>query len=174
MRVGQGHHHERAGATLLPKMITLVAVALAGCTLIVDADSPQCLSNADCVARGPGFADAVCERRACVVPVIAAERNLACKAPSSSGLPTVNYSFAIQLPTSGGSGAATSFRVQACQQLDVDCEAPVAGPFDVTAGTLYAFPLPQGFSGCFQIASEAALPALYFVPRPVVADTIWE
>src|SRR6188768_733280 len=116
MRVGQGHH-ERAVEMLLPSITVLVAAILAGCTLIVDADSPQCVSNADCVARGPGFADAVCERRACVVPVIAAERGLACTAPSSSGLPTVNYSFAIQLATSGRPGAATSFRVQACQQL---------------------------------------------------------
>ena len=172
MRVGQGHH-ERAGTMLLPSVTVLVAAALAGCTLIVDADSPQCASNADCVARGPGFADAVCERRACVVPatVTAAEENLACKAPSSNGLATVNYSFAIQLATSG-SGAAMPFRVQACQQLDVDCQTPVAGPFEVAVGTLYAFPLPQGFSGFFQIAGEGTLPALYFVPRPVVADTI--
>jgi hypothetical protein len=171
MRAGQGHHHERAGTTLLPLLMALVAVALAGCTLLVDADSPQCESNADCAARGPGFADAVCERKACVVPARASEQDFACKAPSSSGLPTVNYSFAIQLATSAGAGAARPFRVQACQQLDVDCQTPVAGPFEVAAGTPYAFPLPQGFSGFFQIIGEGVLPALYFVPRPVVADT---
>jgi hypothetical protein len=170
MRVGQGHH-ERAGTMLQPSITVLVAAALAGCTLIVDADTPQCESNADCVARGPGFADAVCERRACVAPAPAAADTLICKAPSSNGLATVNYSFAIQLATSG-SGAAMSFRVQACQQLDVDCQSPVAGPFEVAAGSPYAFPLPQGFFGFFQITGDGALPALYFVPRPVVADTI--
>lgn len=171
MRVGQGHHHERAGATRLPLIAVLVAVTLAGCTLIVDADTPQCESNADCAARGTGFADAVCERRVCVVPAVATEKNLTCSVPSSNGQATVNYSFAVQLATSGIS-AAPSFRVQACQQLDVDCQAPVAGPFDVAAGIQYAFPLPQGFSGYFQINGDGALPALYFVPRPVVADTI--
>lgn len=170
MRVGQGHH-ERAAAMLLHSITGLVAAALAGCTFIVDADTPQCESDADCVARGPGFADAVCERGSCVVPAIAAEENLACQAASNNGLATVNYSFAIQVATSG-SGAAISFRVLACQQLDVDCQTPVAGPFEVAAGTPYAFPLPQGFSGFFQIAGDGALPALYFVPRPVVADTI--
>lgn len=172
MRVGQGHHYERAGGTRLPIMTAVVAMALAGCSLLVDADAPQCESDADCAARGAGFAGAVCESKLCVVSARARVENLECKAPSSSGLATVSYSFAIQLPTSGAPGATTSFRVQACQQLDVDCEAPVAGPFDVAAGTLYAFPLPQGFSGFFQIASEATLPALYFVPRPVVTDSI--
>jgi hypothetical protein len=37
---------------------------------------------------------------------------------------------------------------------------------------VYDYPVPLGFSGFFQIASEVALPALYFVPRPIVADTI--
>jgi hypothetical protein len=159
---------------LLLSIAVLVAAALAGCTWIVDADTPQCASNADCVARGPAFADAVCERerQSCVIPANAAEKNLTCKAPSSNGLPTVNYSFAIQLATSGQSGAAMSFRVQACQQLDVDCQTPAAGPFEVAAGTPYAYPLPQAFSGFFQITGEGTLPALYFVPRPIVADTI--
>jgi hypothetical protein len=156
--------------TLLLLITLLVAATLAGCTLIVDADTPQCASNSDCAARGAAFADAVCERGACVIPALGAEKDLTCKAPSTNGLATVNYSFAIQLATS--SAEATSFRVQACQQLDVDCEAPVAGPFQVPAGTLTAFPLPQGFSGFFQITGEGTLPALYFVPRPIVADTI--
>lgn len=172
MRVGQGHHDERAGTTgLLTRLTVLIAAALAGCTFLVDADTPQCESDADCAARGVGFAGAVCERRLCVVSAARGE-DLECEAPSSSGLATVNYSFAIQLPTSGDSGAATLFRVQGCQQLDVDCQAPVAGPFDVAAGTLYDFPLPQGFSGFFQITSDETLPAMYFVPRPVVADTV--
>jgi hypothetical protein len=173
MRVGQGHHHERADTKRLPLLAGLVAVALAGCTLVVDADSPQCESDSDCAVRGPGFKGAVCESKLCVVasPSTHSE-SLECKAPISSGLSTVKYSFAIQLPTSGGSGAASSFRVQACQQLDVDCQAPVAGPFDVAAGALHDFPLPQGFSGFFQITGEGALPALYFVPRPVVTDTV--
>lgn len=173
MRVGQGHHHERAAATP-PRLFiaVLVATQLAGCSLIVDADAPQCESNADCAARGPRFADAVCESRVCVVSAPPGEHDLACAAPTSSGLPTVNYTFAIQAATSGAAGTATLFRARACQQLDVDCESPVAGPFEVMAGTPYAFPLPQGFSGFFQITGDGVLPALYFLPRPVVADTV--
>src|SRR4051812_30620357 len=173
MCVGPGHRHERAGTTKLLALLTvLVALPLAGCTLIVDADTPQCEVDADCAVRGAGFAGAVCERKLCVVQASAQLENLECRAPSSNGLPTVKYSFAIQLPTSGGGAAATSFRVQACQQLDVDCQGPVAGPFTVASDTVYDFPLPQGFSGFFEIASEGVLPALYFVPRPVVADTV--
>jgi hypothetical protein len=172
MRVGQGHHHERAGMTLPRLGAVLVAAALPGCTLVVEADTPQCEADADCAARGPAFASTVCERKLCVFPSDSGEASLECKAPSSSGLPTVSYSFAIQVPTTGASGVTTLFRAQACQQLDVDCQAPVAGPFEVAAGELYAFPLPQGFSGFFQITSEAALPALYFLPRPVIADTV--
>jgi hypothetical protein len=141
--------------------------------LVVEADTPQCNVDDDCAARGPSFMGAVCERSVCVLPASPADQdNLECTAPVDSGLATVNYSFAIQLPTGGGAGAETPFRVQACQQLDLDCKDPVAGPFDVAAGTLHDFPVPHGFSGFFQIESERSLPALYFVPRPVVTDTI--
>jgi hypothetical protein len=114
----------------------------------------------------------VCQRNLCVTTEgLSGAEHLECASPADSGLPTVKYSFAIQLPA-GGPGTATSFRVRACQQLDVDCEEPAAGPFDVAPDTLYDFPLPHGFTGFFQIASESTLPALYFVPRPLVADTL--
>ena len=174
MRVGETNLPELLGSTRrLPFLTALAATSLAGCSLVVDADTPQCNTDADCAARGASFAAAACERNLCVARASAATaENLECAAPVSTGLATVKYSFAIQLPPGAGPGGATSFRVQACQQLDVDCQEPAAGPFDVAAGTLYEFPLPQGFSGFFQIVGEGTLPALYFVPRPIVADTI--
>jgi hypothetical protein len=154
-------------------LTALAATSLAGCSLVVDADTPQCATDADCAARGASFAAAACEKNLCVVRASApATENLECAAPTNNGLPTVKYSFAVQLPAGAGPGAATSFRVQACQQLDVDCQEPAAGPFDVAAGTSYDFPLPQGFLGFFQIVGEGTLPALYFVPRPIVTDTV--
>ena len=172
---GDERHLPKPAATVrrLLTLTLLVATALSGCSLVVDADTPQCDTDADCAARGEGFDGAVCQGTVCVLPGTAgAAKNLECTAPTNNGLPTVKYSFAIQLPTSAGLDSAASFRVQACQQLDVDCQQPAAGPFDVAAGTLYDFPLPQGFSGFFQIAGENALPALYFVPGPLVTDTV--
>lgn len=162
----------RRGRLGLVVASALVALSGPGCSLVVDPDTHQCETDADCAARGSSFANTVCEQKLCVVSADARTvQTLQCTAPASNGRATVKYSFAIQLPTSAGS-AATSFRVQACQQLDVDCQEPVAGPFDVPAGTTYEFPLPQGFSGFFQIAGTGTLPALYFVPRPVVTDTV--
>jgi hypothetical protein len=150
-----------------------VAAVLASCSLVVETDTPQCNIDDDCAARGPGFSGAVCERNVCVLPASPADGNsLECTAAVDSGLDTVEYSFAIQLPTGAGAGVETPFRVQACHQLDLECKQPVAGPFDVVAGTVYDFPVPHGFSGFFQIESERMLPALYFVPRPVVTDTV--
>lgn len=154
-------------------LVGMVAALLAGCSLLVDFNGPQCDIDADCTARGAEFRGATCVRNLCVASAPAAgEANLECAAPASNGQATVKYSFAVQVPTTTTGDAATPLRVQACQQLDVDCQAPVAGPFDVLAGTLYDFQLPQGFSGFFQITSAATLPALYFLARPVVADTI--
>jgi hypothetical protein len=174
MRGDETHLPKPADTTrLLPVLMLFVATSLANCTLVVDADTPQCDTDADCAARGEGFADAACERNVCVVAASGIDASiLECTAPIHNGLPTVKYSFAVQLPTSAGEESPTSFRVQACQQLDVDCQEPAAGPFDVAAGTRYDFPLPQGFSGFFQIASERTLPALYFVPGPIVTDTM--
>jgi len=126
--------------------VALSAASASGCSLVLDADSHQCDSDADCAARGARFTDAVCEQKLCVVRAGPLEgKTIECVAPESNGRPTVKYSFAIQLPTGGGSAAAP-FRVQACQQFDVDCQEPVAGPFEVPAGTMYDFELPQGFS----------------------------
>lgn len=173
MRVGERHLHGPLGSTrLLPSLTVVLATSLAGCSLVVDADTPQCDADADCEARGAGFAGAVCERNLCVIAAGPGQaEQLECAAPADNGLATVKYSFAIRLPA-GGSVATTSFRVRACAQLDVDCQEPAAGPFDVAADTLYDFPLPHGFSGFFQIASDSTLPALYFVPEPIVADTL--
>jgi hypothetical protein len=152
-----------------------VAAALSllgsGCSLVVDPDSPQCNTDADCLARGSSFTSTVCREALCVTNEADPAQSLECTAPTSSGLATVKYSFAIQLPTSGGA-TVPSFEVKACQQLDVDCQEPVAGPFDVPAGTRYDFPLPQGFFGFFQLVGTGTLPALYFLPRPVVTDTV--
>lgn len=37
------------------------------CNLVVDTDVAQCETTADCVAKGPEFADAVCSEKACVL-----------------------------------------------------------------------------------------------------------
>jgi hypothetical protein len=63
-------------------------------------------------------------------------------------------------------------RIHACTQLDLDCRGPVGGPYEVPAGSVYDFPLPQGFLGYFRIESAVSLPALYFLPRPVVSDAV--
>jgi hypothetical protein len=182
MRVGEGQDDQRAGGAepagkrrRLPVLLLLAAspLGLGSCSLVVDSDTPQCDTDLDCASRGEQFASAVCERKLCVAPASAVDgEGLQCKAPANNGLATVKYSFAIQLPVSGQAGPAESFRVQACQQLDVDCQHPVAGPFEVPAGSMNDFSLPQGFSGFFQIGSDGTLPALYFLPRPIVADTI--
>src|ERR1041384_6790641 len=40
---------------------------LAGCSVLVDANRPQCSTNADCTSRGPEFAGAVCKSGWCEV-----------------------------------------------------------------------------------------------------------
>jgi hypothetical protein len=148
--------------------------ALFACSVIVDGNEPQCVADADCAARGTAFSGTVCRESLCVESAKGATSGdaLDCGSPVSSNQPTVKYSFAAFLPTSGDGAAGAPFRVTACQQFDVECHAPVVGPLEVKPTVLTDYILPQGFNGYFQISNPATMPALYFLSRTLVADTV--
>lgn len=153
------------------------ALISAGCSLVVDAESPQCRSDADCAARGASFADTVCRQQLCVADDEAGsgdttDEPLGCAAAVPSGAENVTYSFATLLPIAGGPLAESPFSIMACEQLDLECDAPVLGAVEVPPGVTHAFELPSGFSGFFQITHPGTLPALYFMSRPVVTETV--
>ncbi len=152
------------------------ALISAGCSLVVDAESLQCRVDADCAARGASFADTLCRQQLCVreeaVGGESTDEADGCAVAVPSGTENVTYSFATLLPIAGGPLAQSPFSIRACEQLDLDCAEPVLGAVEVLPAVTHAFELPSGFSGFFQITHPGTLPALYFMSRPVVTDTV--
>lgn len=146
--------------------------ALIACSVIVEGHERQCLADADCAARGTAFSGTVCRESLCVASASGAASGDDCGSPLASNQPTIKYSFATFLPISGDGPAPAPFRVTACQQFDIDCRAPVVGPLEVKPTVQTDYVLPQGFNGYFQISNPATMPALYFLSRTLVADTV--
>jgi hypothetical protein len=161
---------------------------LGGCSLLIDVQNNQCGSTPDCEALGPAFAGSVCARGVCILKESNAAGAdgaggtdgepgdpLVCQAPTPSETDTVVYSFAPIFLAGTEPKAPQPFTVKACDQFDFDCEQPLVGPIEVTAGEPYAFELPKGtagFSGFFQIENPDTMSGLLFMGRPIVEDTV--
>jgi hypothetical protein len=157
-----------------------IAASLASCSVLIDVDGKQCEVDADCAGLGPE--GATCEQSLCVAKTggdagasgvggAASEDDpLVCKAREVSDSPTVRYTFAPIF--ANAPKEPQPFTVKACGQLDLECDNPLVGPIDVNAGEPEDFVLPTSFAGFFEISNPDTLPALLFLARPVVQDTV--
>jgi hypothetical protein len=82
---------------------------------------------------------------------------------------TVHYSFRVIEFVSRV--AAKNIVASACRTTDAACSAPIATFTDSAHTGLVEFTLPRGFSGFFQVTSDA-LPALSYLTRPLIKDTM--
>jgi hypothetical protein len=87
--------------------------------------------------------------------------------PAESG--TVHYSFHVVEFISRV--APKNIVAMACKTNDVGCTVPVATFTDTEGTGLVEFDLPIGFLGFFDVKSDAS-PALSYLTKPVVADTV--
>lgn len=69
-----------ARGSLLALVVSCLGLAVPACTLVLDAETDQCNTDADCLGRGPGFAGNVCEptRKVCVLSSTYCETNAQC------------------------------------------------------------------------------------------------
>lgn len=168
---------------LLPSLAALVAGLAgggsSGCSVLVDVAGKQCESDGDCAPFADRAASVVCRQNLCVdagapgdggTAGMSADDPLSCEPPEAATSPTVKYSFApifAQQPDE-----PKPFSVQACEQLDIDCEHPVFGPLEVNAGEAQDFEVPPGFAGYFAITNPDTLDGLLFMGRPILVDTV--
>lgn len=196
---------------LLAVRITIgFALGTAGCSFLVDANDPQCDSNADCVssrlgsrcvqhvctgsvtssrddassseptdAKGGCLRDSQCTagdaprcmRGSCVSQALA-ERWL-CSAPEEEDdeaeqSPIVHYSFQVlEFISRKSPGHVVAL---ACRTNDVSCMNPVDRFEDQKGDGLVELTLPRGFSGFFEVHSDALL-ALSYLTKPLTRDT---
>jgi hypothetical protein len=158
-----------------------ITASLASCSVLIDVDGKQCKVDADCAGIGPE--GSVCEQSLCVVSSLGGEAGssgvggsggeddpLSCMGRQASDAPTVKYSFAPIFANAPKD--PQPFSIRACGQLDLDCDNPLVGPVEVTAGEPRDFELPRGFAGFFEISNPDTLPGLLFLGRPVIEDTV--
>jgi hypothetical protein len=157
----------------------LLAASLSACSLLLQTDSAQCATNADCHARGAAFANAVCIADACESASadagVDASSPLGClgsvKAPPTPPASTIAITMAFfdeVSPATPLSGIA----VQACSKLDVTCTNPITGVVTSDAEGDATLQVAAGFDGYLQINGPSTVPALwYFSPFPVKDGT---
>src|SRR5258705_9895636 len=58
----------RCGLNVIHALAALSALALGGCSLLLDTSAQQCSANGDCRARGGAFTNATCVNHVCVTP----------------------------------------------------------------------------------------------------------
>jgi hypothetical protein len=157
-----------------------IALVLASCSVLIDVEGKQCMSTADCVALGAEFAGSVCKRDVCVMPDDAAGGEagggsppdpLMCTATERSTETMVKYTFAPVYAPGAEPKDPKPFVIKACAQLDLSCDNPVSGPFEVNAGEPQEFLVKPGFAGFFEIKNPDTTDGLLFLGRPVNQDT---
>ena len=147
-------------------VIPLMAVADAGCSLLVEPQRQQCQVDADCQKLNPEYRDAVCMQSVC-------QPNPAwsCLGDVSWPMPVPRKSSVVfrmrdlvtDAPVSGVTG-------RVCHKLDFDCLRPIAsGLISDGAGTL-VFELEAGFDGFVEFGPPGRMPGVYFFYPPIDGD----
>jgi hypothetical protein len=144
----------------------MIALAAAGCSVLVDPDRRQCSVNGDCKRFGVAYADATCVEEVCVPnPAWSCVGRVKWPAPKSG-------KFTARLPLTDlvTEQPAKGITARVCRKLDVDCTQPVSsGAVSDESGTL-AVELEAGFDGYIELRGPGYMPGLYFFYPPIDAD----
>lgn len=137
-----------------------------GCSVVVDADRPQCSTDAECVARGPDFAGAVCKASVCSVPTRWSCLDEPSEPQTSTG--SFNVTFLVRDTVSQLPQVGISARV--CRRLDVNCAESVTDMQSTDANGYVSLTVPAEFEGYVRFEGETIASALYFFDPPVRSD----
>jgi hypothetical protein len=136
-------------------------VWLSGCSVVVDANRPQCAKDSDCTDRGAAFAGSVCRAGMCE-----SNEQWSCTAVLPADAPSYNLTMHLQdaiamKPLPGG------IQGKLCLKLDVPCENPV-GHVVADDGGVITTPIDAGFDGYVELTdpNSKISPSLYFLTPP--------
>ena len=147
-------------------MLTGAALTQLSCSVLVDSNRVQCLTDGDCQAHG--FVDAVCDDTAVCRPnpTWACLGQVSWAAPTETRKVTVTIHIAdliTEQPTPGVSA-------RLCRKVDVMCTQPL-GP-DVTGdqdGNII-MSVDLGFDGYVELRAKDKMPGMYFFYPPIDGD----
>ena len=134
-------------------------LASTGCSLALKTDGDQCLEDADCAARGPGFTGTVCLDKVCQTPP---DTTWACVGHVAPPVAGPDYVATIMLVDAISQSPVTDATVLLCSKLDPPCASPLQTVTVAADGTASASVAPT-FNGYFSIQSTKYLPTLYFI-----------
>lgn len=159
---------------------------LAGCSVIVDANRPQCSTDADCTSRGPDFAGSVCSAGVCQAglgagggagagaddpsdPLSPRNPRWACSAdppPTSAGYKlTMHFTDAID-----STKVLPGIEAKLCRKLDAECESPVGAMATSDDTGMVTLQVDKGFDGFVQLTGAKIAPSMYFLTPPASGD----
>jgi len=129
---------------------------------LVDADRPQCSTNADCTNRGAAFAGAVCNAGLCE-----SDSQWACESVLFGDAPS--YTLTMHLQEIVAFAPLPHVNAQLCRRLDVTCKDPVISTISDDEGVV-AMQIETGFDGYVQFIDSKITPSLYFLTPPTTGD----
>jgi hypothetical protein len=147
-------------------------LALASCSLVLDANAPQCSTTDDCVARGAPFASTTCVDSRCVsAPPITALSDADAAAPaaqedlSDPWRCAGHVTWPEQAPDPlvdtetfanfANGQAIAGLSVDVCRRPDVECVSPLATVVTNAMGEA-SLPITNGFAGYLQLKTPPA------------------
>jgi hypothetical protein len=149
----------------------VIAIAVSACSLALDADREQCVTDADCAGLAE-LSEGVCVDSLCRARP---EPGWACLDPAVSALrPSVPAEVRVLIPFTEllTAEAAPGVNLRACDREDTQCQRPLATATADPSGSAIV-DLPGGFDGYFQWESANVAPAMYFLGVPLVRDTVF-
>jgi hypothetical protein len=148
------------------RVLVLAGLASASCSVLIDEERVQCATAADCHARGPDFAGAVCVQSICQPdPVWGCLGSVVFPKPTP-GMYTVTIH--IRDLVTGGAIPGASGRL--CERPDTTCTMPISGEIPVNAVGDLVLRVRAGFDGYVELQAPGKMPGLYFLYPPVDAD----
>jgi hypothetical protein len=150
------------------ELFALIAVLTGtACTLLVDRDRQQCLSDDDCRKRGGAFAGTVCVDQICELePTLSCVGAVNGRAPSESRKLTV----VIRVRDMITEQPMAEVTGRLCRKLDLSCSEPVGSDFAGDQNGNMVVPVDVGFDGYVELRARDMLPGLYFFHTPVDTD----
>lgn len=135
--------------------------------MVIDADRPQCSTDADCVARGPDFEGAVCVASECRI-----RTRWSCldEPPAPPVTSSTSHTVTFLVRDTVSQDPKVGVVARACRRLDVQCSAGISGTAMTDATGHVSLVVPGGFEGYARFDDPAIAPTLYFFDPPVQAD----
>ena len=156
-------------ASVLRVVTVLQAVAIGGCSLLVETDRQQCVVDSDCTARGEAFTDSVCIDSWCT-----AEPKWSCLgAPQSKPASLHSFPVTLHLQDIQTQQPLAGVQARLCRKSDPKCVQPETETVMSDALGVVRFALgveedkPRRFAGFVKLVRDDLVPALYNFNPPV-------